>query len=404
MFHALILATGLASAQSLTLAESVPVETTLDHPEIPDAQGIWLEMIHEADTRIDLSQFYVSPKDQADKQTGRLKPVMEALNAAATRGVQIRFIIDAKFAKTYPDTLNTLADHETVEVRKLDLSHHTGGVQHAKYFLVDSSQAWLGSQNFDWRSLEHITELGVRFDHPELVADLQSVFEVDWALAGGAANITAAGASASPQLDREGPPSALQHRAADITATLVASPRDMLPDGVDWDLPHIIQAIDSARHRVRVQVMSYALVGYDKEYWDELDRALRRAAARKVEVQFIVADWSMSRSKQDALKSLQVMPHLEVRVMSIPQFSEHFVNFGRVVHAKYMVVDSNWSWVGTSNWSRDYFHGSRNVGLVVQGKAFAADLDNWFERMWNSEYAQTIDPVATYSAPKRTQK
>ena len=150
--------------------------------------------------------------------------------------------------------------------------------------------------------------------------------------------------------------------------------------------------------------MSYTLVGYDKKYWDELDRALRRAAARSVEVQFIVADWSMSSSKQDFLKSLQVMPHLEVRVMSIPQYSEHFVNFGRVVHAKYMVVDGQWSWIGTSNWSRDYFHGSRNVGLVVEGKAFAAQLDDWFGRMWSSEYAATVEPSTTYRAPRRTSK
>lgn len=404
MLHALFLTAGLASAQSLTLAESFPVETTLDHPDFPDAQAIWLEMIHEAESSIDLSQFYVAPKDQGDPETSRLRPVMTALNDAAARGVTIRFIIDAKFAKTYPDTLDALAKHPTVEVRKLNLSHHTGGVQHAKYFLVDGTNAWLGSQNFDWRSLEHITELGLHFDHPDLVGDLQSVFDIDWALAGGAANITEAGASAFPQVDREGPASELLHKETAIQARLVASPRKMLPAEVDWDLPHLIQAVDSARHRVRVQVMSYTLVGYDKQYWDELDRALRRAAARNVEVQFIVADWSMSRSKQDYLKSLQVMPHLEVRVMSIPQFSEHFVNFGRVVHAKYMVVDSRWSWVGTSNWSRDYFHGSRNVGVVVEGKPFAAELDDWFLRMWNSEYAKTIDPSASYEAPKRTLK
>ena len=402
MLHAFFLVAGLASAEPLTLAESAPVETTLDHPDVPDAQAIWLEMIHEAETQIDLSQFYVAPKDQGDPETSRLKPVMDALDEAAARGVAIRFIIDAKFAKTYPKTLDTLAKRFMVEVRKLDLTHHTGGVQHAKYFLVDGTRAWLGSQNFDWRSLEHITELGVRIDHPDLVADLQAVFELDWALAGGAANVTEAGASTSPQVERQGPPSTLSHNNAEVQATLVASPRTMLPEGVDWDLPHLIKAIDSARHRVRVQVMSYTLKGYDTRYWDELDRALRRAAARDVEVQLIVADWSMSSSKQDYLKSLQVMPHLEVRVMSIPQFSEYFVNFGRVVHAKYMVVDSRWSWVGTSNWSRDYFHGSRNVGLVVSGKSFAAPLDDWFLRMWNSEYAATVDPSMAYRAPDRT--
>ena len=60
--------------------------------------------------------------------------------------------------------------------------------------------------------------------------------------------------------------------------------------------------------------------------------------------------------------------------------------------------------MGTSNWSRDYFHGSRNVGVVVEGKPFAAELDDWFLRMRNSEYAETIDPTAEYEAPKRTLK
>ena len=404
MLPAFVIAAGLASAQSLQLAESFPIETTLDHPDIPDAQGVWLELIRSAETRIDLSQFYVSPKDRGDVKTGRLMPVLDALKAAAKRGVQVRFLIDAKFAKTYPDTLKKLEKLKTVEVRRLDLSTHTSGVQHAKYFVVDGKAAWLGSQNFDWRSLEHITELGVRFDHPELVGDLQWVFELDWKLAGDAANGAEAGAVAEVSEEPGALEATVKHGDGEVAVSLVASPRDLLPEGVDWDLPHLIAAIDGAKTRVRAQVMSYALVGYDKKYWDELDRALRRAAARKVEVQFLVADWSLYKQKQEALKSLQVMSHLEVRVMSIPQYSEHFVDFGRVAHAKYLVVDGETSWVGTSNWSRDYFHGSRNVGLMVDGKPFAAELDSFFERMWNSEYAQTIDPSVQYEAPPRTQK
>ena len=392
-----------AWAAPLQLGESVPEKTTLDDPEVDDAQQIWLAMIASAQSHIDLSQFYVSPRE--GKQQGRLKPVLDALDDAAGRGVTIRFIIDAKFARTYPDTLTQLQKNDSVEVRQLDLQPHSGGVQHAKYFVVDGKVAWLGSQNFDWRSLQHITELGVRLEEPTLVGDLQKVFEIDWALAGGADNITAAGSTKTPDVAREGPATTLVYEEGEVEAILVASPRSMLPEGVDWDLPHIIAAIDGAKHRVHAQVMSYALIGYDKKYWDTLDTALRRAAARGVEVQFIVADWSMSKKKQDALKSLQVMSHLEVRVMSIPQIDgEDFVEFGRVVHAKYLVVDGKWSWVGTSNWSRDYFHGSRNVGVVVQGKSFGADLDQWFERMWNSEYAQTIDPSKSYTAPPRQKK
>ena len=389
-----------AWAAPLQLGESVPDKTALDDPEVADAQQIWLAMIESAESSIDLSQFYVSPRQ--GKQKGRLTPVLQALDAAAKRGVTIRFIIDAKFAKTYPDTLTRLQKNDSVEVRRLDLQHHSGGVQHAKYFMVDGKVAWLGSQNFDWRSLQHISELGVRLEEPSLVGDLQKVFEVDWALAGGAANPIAAGSSATPEVEREGPLTTMTYEDGQVEAILVASPKSMLPDGVDWDLPHIIAAIDGAKHRVRLQVMSYALIGYDKKYWDTLDTALRRAAARGVKVQFIVADWSMYKKKQEALKSLQAMGHLEVRVMSIPQIEgEEFVEFGRVVHAKYLVVDGKWSWVGTSNWSRDYFYGSRNVGVVVHGKTFGADLDLWFERMWNSEYAETIDLAKSYRAPPR---
>lgn len=45
-----------------------------------------------------------------------------------------------------------------------------GGVQHAKYF---------GSQNFDWRAIEHIQELGLRVRVPEVVQALGALFEYD---------------------------------------------------------------------------------------------------------------------------------------------------------------------------------------------------------------------------------
>lgn len=397
MLLPLLVATALAAP--LQLAESVPVETTLDDPNVPDAADTWVALIDSAQSQICLSQFYVSPKP--GKEPGRLGPVLDALHAAAKRGVTIQFLIDAKFSKTYPRALEELEKHDSVTVAKLDLSSHTGGVQHAKYFIVDDTTAWLGSQNFDWRSLEHITELGVRIEEPTLVSDLRAVFNVDWALATDANTAWDAGATKSPDTERQGPFIEVPHGEGTVDAVLVASPRDLLPEGVDWDLPHILHAIDRAESRVRVQVMSYALKGYDKTYWDELDRALRRAAARGVDVQVVVANWSMSKWKAPALQSLQVMPHIEVRVVSIPEWSGGFIEFSRVVHAKYVVVDGKWSWVGTSNWSRDYFLGSRNVGLVVKGTEFAAPLDTWFERMWTSEYAETVDPTRAYEAPKR---
>jgi phosphatidylserine/phosphatidylglycerophosphate/cardiolipin synthase-like enzyme len=65
-----------------------------------------------------------------------------------------------------------------------------------------------------------------------------------------------------------------------------------------------------------------------------------------------------------------------------------------------MVVDGARAWIGTSNWERDYFYESRNVGLVVEGAAFAQKLDRFFKDDWTSPYAALVDPCAMYEPPK----
>jgi hypothetical protein len=70
----------------------------------------------------------------------------------------------------------------------------------------------------------------------------------------------------------------------------------------------------------------------------------------------------------------------------------------------YIVVDGQQAWVGTSNVSRDYFHSSRNVGLLIEGAPFAAVLDQHFALSWGSAYAEEVDPKGSYTPPKRKNK
>ena len=144
------------------VVESVPVETTLDHADIPDAYQVWPEMIAGATRTLDLAEFYVS-----NAPNSRLEPVIQAIEAAADRGVAVRLLADAGFARTYPETLDRLAARHGVTVRRFEVGKIMGGVLHAKYFVVDGRETFLGSQNFDWRSLEHIQELGVRLRSPQ---------------------------------------------------------------------------------------------------------------------------------------------------------------------------------------------------------------------------------------------
>ena len=365
---------------ALQLAESFPVETPFDDPEIGPADQLWIDLIGRAQRTVDLSQFYLSPRE--GEGPDRLRGVITMLEVAAKRGVQVRMLMDAKFQKTYPAELARLDALPNVDVQLLDVGKLTGGVQHAKYFVVDGQIGWLGSQNFDWRSLDHIHEIGVAFTEPQAVSALQAVFNADWARTRGDATVPT---TADPV---KGQPVAVQYEGAEAQVLLVASPARLNPPGVATELPALISAIDAAKTAVNVQVMSYALVGYDKVYWDELDRALRRAAARKVEVRLLVADWSTRKGKLAALQSLDVLDHLSVKVLTVPEHSGGPIEFARVIHAKYMTVDGAWSWVGTSNWSRDYFENSRDVGLTVGSAAFAQDLDRVFERLWASAHAK----------------
>lgn len=70
------------------------------------------------------------------------------------------------------------------------------------------------------------------------------------------------------------------------------------------------------------------------------------------------------------------------------------IPFARVNHNKYMVTD-NVAYIGTSNWSADYFIDTAGIGFVLQeaGKynetmqSIRKDLASVFERDWNSAYA-----------------
>ncbi len=376
------------AAPRFELVESAPAETTLDHADIANAAEVWIAMIDGATTRIDLSHFYVSSKPGS-----RLEEVIDALARAGKRGVKIRFLVDANFRGSNQDDLARLEKLKGLELRRIDFEKLAGGVQHAKYFLVDGREAFVGSQNFDWRSLEHIQELGVRVEEPALVGALQDVFETDWALAGGASPTTRVHASKASF------PVTIGQDEAALKITPALSPTGWLPDEALYDLPQIVKLIDESKKSVQIQLMNYKAVE-KKAYWPILETALRSAAARGVQVQLLVADWSKRPGTIEGLASLTVMPNLDVKMVAIPQHSGGFQPFSRVIHAKYMVVDGTQAWLGTSNWSRDYFVQTRGVGFIVDGAPFAASLARIFQEGWSGAYAEAVEPGRTYVPPK----
>jgi phosphatidylserine/phosphatidylglycerophosphate/cardiolipin synthase-like enzyme len=386
-------------AGTLELVESVPSETTLDLPAVRNATAVWREMIKEARRAIDIETFYMSTSGTG---ADSLEAVLDCLAEAAARGVVIRVLVDAGFIEAYPEVVARLEGFPGAAARTLDARGLWGGVLHAKFFVVDGAAAFVGSQNWDWRALEHIRELGVRIADPGLAQALQAIFEMDWSLAGdmsdSASEVETVAGSTVPA--GGGPFSLTTERGQHVSAVLAASPPDALPAGVAWDESLLVQVIDATQEHVRLQLLTFNPVDRAGMYHDALECALRRAAARGVRIRIILSDWNTRESMLPYVLSLTSVPGIEVRFTTIPEWTGGFIPYARVEHAKYLVADDDACWIGTSNWTRGGFHNSRNISVFIRGKASASDAIEFFEKSWHSDYADDVDPCRTYEAPR----
>jgi phosphatidylserine/phosphatidylglycerophosphate/cardiolipin synthase-like enzyme len=381
-------------AAELQFVESVPEETVLGSTLTARPQAVWLEMINSAQKTLDLEQFYI-----ADQSGEALEPVLAAVKAAVKRGVKVRFLVDKVMMGESSKSLPALKE-AGVETRVIDFKKAGGGVQHAKFFVVDGAEAYTGSQNFDWRSLKHIHEVGLRIKSEAAAADLTRVFDGDWALAGGAEAKRMFAKKGKMEITAAKPEKALLG-GQEVTYSLAYSPVNFVPKGADTEIGQLIKVLAAAKHTVRGQVMNYALAEHGSKRWADLDAALRKAAARGVKVELLFADWTMGGKGDRDIKALSRTDHIAIKIVSLPQHSSGFIPYSRVAHSKYLVADGEESFVTTSNWGPGYFLTSRGTGVFIKGAAAAAVLEDIFARVWNSPYAQPVDPLKEYQPVKR---
>ncbi|HSQ34825.1 MAG TPA: phospholipase D-like domain-containing protein [Candidatus Binatia bacterium] len=374
--------TGFAQSSDFEVVSSVPAETTISRAGTRDAARVWLEMFRTATISIDLAEFYLSgEKGEA------LEPLVAAVLDAGRRGVRVRILVEKAMAATYPETLARFRDRPGIAVRLFDWKALTGGVLHAKYFLIDGREAYVGSQNFDWRALTHIQETGLRIASAPFAAALTRIFDADWSYSGGDPGAYQK-LALQPPLEFSG------------DARLVASPAAFNPPGVGEALEVLVAAIDGARSRISVQLLSYSLAAGGGKKFLRLDQALRRAAERRVSVRLLVADWNLRAAQIESLRGLSRVENIEVRFAVIPQARRGFIPYARVIHSKVMRVDDDVCWVGTSNWGHDYFFKSRNIEVLLRRSEIARVLDEIFLSLWNGPYVQRLDPDKEYAPPR----
>lgn len=389
----MLLATFSAQARfevpGFELVYTAPVETSLAAPDLRSPADVWVEMIHGAKKTLVFGEMYA-----VSKAGEPLERVIEELQKAGERGVKIRFMLEKKMLRASDEaTIARLKKIKNLELRIYEFAKlGTDGIVHAKYFVVDGREAYVGSQNFDWRSLKHIHETGLRITDKKIVKQVAEIFEQDWKLSG--------------DLDAGKKMPSFAHVAKNVpagkaAAYLVASPPNILPKGVVASESEIVRLLDGAKKEVRVQVLDYSVSHRDKTPYDTIDKALRAAAARGVKVKLLVSHWSTEKDEIEALKALGQIPNVEVKIATIPRAKEGKIPFARVNHSKTMTIDDRIAWVGTSNWSGGYLDKLRNLEIVVKNARLARRVAELHEQLWSSAYSAALDPAKAYPKPDK---
>jgi phosphatidylserine/phosphatidylglycerophosphate/cardiolipin synthase-like enzyme len=382
--------------ECLEIVESVPAGTTLDVPEVRNVEEVWLEMLRGARESIDIEHFYFAYR-QGEPQ----EKVLQAIGDAAARGVKVRIITDdnPNFRKETMVSCKMLEGKKNIEWKWIRTFDAIKGVQHSKYFIIDREEVYLGSQNVDWRSMKHISEVGVRIRHKDYARVVCDLFDLDWKLCD--LKDPKESASCIPKKSYAVPFHLTDEKGELIEFCPAYDPKGYLPDEKLWEEPALLSLMKSAKKEIMLQVLTYSPISREKEFYCALDCALREAASRGVKVRIVVSDWNTRMPDIAYLKSLSLVPNVELKISTIPRYEKGFIPYARVQHSKYLIVDDRACWIGSSNWEKGYFYNCRNLGVVIKGADPNAVLRKIFFTTWESSYAKPIDVMKVYQAPKQ---
>eukprot|EP01105_Mastigella_eilhardi_P013470 TRINITY_DN3072_c0_g2_i2.p1 TRINITY_DN3072_c0_g2~~TRINITY_DN3072_c0_g2_i2.p1 ORF type:complete len:395 (-),score=92.19 TRINITY_DN3072_c0_g2_i2:79-1263(-) len=361
----------------------------------------WSELISMANHTIMFAEYYWTLTDgrryPPEDQGWQGEAIYHLIEEAHARGVQIK-IIQNQPSSTFPNVdSQRLANAGMAEVRSLDFKRLppqlASGIFHTKLIIVDSAHFYVGSANMDWRSLEHVKELGTVVKHSTVLADdLVKLFKMWWEVAESnsipvnwpgemetvfteenPAHVIFDGGMKSSVFFAVSPPHFCTHKRAKADDTTVA-------------------IINRAKKFVDIEVMDYqptSLYYSTNYYWPEIDDALRSAAFRGVTVRLLVSRWNhTSRSMFQYVSSLDSLNNADVRWFVVPDLEgSQQIPFSRVNHAKFLVTEEE-AYISNNNWTADYFKSTAGVTMVLRNPDVVDQLHREvFERDWNSIYA-----------------
>ncbi|KAM6958754.1 5'-3' exonuclease PLD3 [Aplochiton taeniatus] len=403
---------------NIVLVESIPEGLVFNSSTTnPSIYQTWLNLIGEARHSLDIASFYWT---LTNKDTHTDDPTANQGEDILKRLVQVSGKLPVRIAvntpqQSQPHTDIDLLSAAGADIRKVNMKELTTGVLHTKFWVVDKKHIYIGSANMDWRSLTQVKELGaVVYNCSCLAADLGKIFEAYWFLGQQDQPIPSPWPSSFSTAYNKDSPLQLPLNSTPSSVYLSSSPPSLCAEGRTGDVQSILSVMEDAEQFIYVAVMNYLPTmefTRPKQYWATIDTQLRRVAyERRVKVRLLVSCWGSTQpvmlaflSSLASIQEAKSKLDIQVRLFVVPSSpSQKKIPFARVNHNKYMVTDKV-AYIGTSNWSGDYFVNTAGSGLVVnqttaqtQEPTVQSQLKAVFERDWNSAYSKPLTHPSNY--------
>lgn len=395
----------------IVLVESIPegleFNSSTTHPSIFQS---WMNLMNEARSSVDIASFYWT---LTNKDTHTHEPTANQGEAVLKRLAELSGNLSVRIAVNTPQEKQPrhdlrLLNDSGAHIRTVNMKELTTGVLHTKFWVVDKQHIYIGSANMDWRSLTQVKELGVVvYNCSCLAADLSKIFEAYWFL-GESKSIPSPWPERFSTMYNKDTPLQLPLNNTPSNVYLSSSPPSLCAAGRTSDLQSILSVVEDAESFVYIAVMNYLPTmefSHPKRYWADIDTQLRRVAYEKrIKVRLLISCWNSTQPVMFSfLKSLASVYDpknnldIQVRLFVVPATpKQKEIPFARVNHNKYMVTDKI-AYIGTSNWSGDYFVNTAGSALVVNQTAsqsvestVQSQLKAVFERDWNSGYSTPL--------------
>ena len=303
-----------ASAAIAPVTESPGLQLVV----LPDAgQGPLMQAIDSAQESIRLKVYLIT-----------LDEVVDALKAAAQRGVDVRVMIEPE-----PEGGGESNSAAFEELRSAGINVRntpsTFRFSHEKSLVVDDRRAHIMTHNLTYSSFNKNREYEVIVDDPALVAEVAQVFDDDWS-------------RRAPDLDN---------------SLLVWSPVN--------SRERITALIDGAATSLDLEQNSLL----DEDLNDQLQAAARRGVAVRIVTPSVDNPADREMVQIDGLLAGGVA----VAFLDTPY-----------VHAKTILADGKTAFVGSQNFSRTSLDSNRELGIVFDDAAAVNRLAAAFLQDWNA--------------------